>query len=226
MAATLASGRGRWGAVWPILAALFAVAVPAAQSLAGFGQSPAEFAKQGDKVLRAAPYAFAIWGLIYTGMLVYAAYQAGRMRDLAAIALRGPMSLSMVGCGAWILASAFDLRLLSVVIIAASAAVLSWALVRLGHARGRPATFACVLWPADFLAGWLTVATGLNLVTVLAGWGLVTEATATIAGVGAVIAVVAVALAVARMVRRLAYVLPIAWGLVAVWVAEHSSRTS
>ena len=55
-----------------LVAAVFAIMVPIAQNLAGWGLSQAEFAADGDSTLRVAGYAFSIWGLIYLGILAYA----------------------------------------------------------------------------------------------------------------------------------------------------------
>ena len=59
-----------------ILAVIFAIAVPAFQAMHPFGLSAAEFSFQGDATLRVAGFAFAIWGLLYLGMILYALHQA------------------------------------------------------------------------------------------------------------------------------------------------------
>ena len=56
-------------------AALFAVIVGQAQMALGWGQTAAEFAADSDSTLKVAGYAFAIWGVIYLGLLVYAMRQ-------------------------------------------------------------------------------------------------------------------------------------------------------
>jgi len=56
-------------------AAIFAVVIGQTQVLLGWGQSPAEFSADGDSTLQVAGYAFAIWGLIYLWLLVYAVRQ-------------------------------------------------------------------------------------------------------------------------------------------------------
>ena len=80
-----------------------------------------------------------------------------------------------------------------------------------------------LIWPLAALAGWLTVAAPLNLITVATafealpaalsptGWALLAVVVTTLVGVG-----------VTWAVRTLAYPLPIAWGLVGAFVAEQS----
>ena len=77
------------------------------------------------------------------------------------------------------------------------------------------------LWPLSLLAGWLTVAAPLNLITVLTGnnalpAGLPPTGWAMLA----IAVVVVVALAVTQRIRTVAYSLPIAWGLIGAFVAE------
>ena len=59
-----------------LAATVFAIVIGQAQVLLGWGQSPAEFSADSDATLRVAGYAFAIWGVIYLWLLVYAVRQA------------------------------------------------------------------------------------------------------------------------------------------------------
>lgn len=78
--------------------------------------------------------------------------------------------------------------------------------------------------PLALLAGWLTIATGLNAVTVLTAEGLVSAAAATWWALGGVAASVAVTFVVFVRGDVLAYPMPVVWGLVAVFVAERGDR--
>ena len=51
-----------------LVLAFASVIVAYGQMALGLGQSPAEFAADGDETLRAAGWAFSIWGLIYLGL--------------------------------------------------------------------------------------------------------------------------------------------------------------
>ncbi|CAN5229915.1 tryptophan-rich sensory protein [soil metagenome] len=205
-----------------IAATVFAIAAPAVQSLAHFGLSAQQFSETGDTTLRAAGYAFAIWGPIYLGMILYAGRQAfaGRADQRLLGEVGWPSVIAIAGCGAWILASASNARWPSVAIIVGSAAVLTGALLSLTAPRQvRGWDVALVLTPLDALAGWLTVASALNVLTVLTALGFVTGSIRVGVGAAGVLATAAVAVAVAVRLRRLAYPAAVTWGLVGVWVA-------
>lgn len=210
-----------------IAAVAFALAVPALQALLGFGLSPAEFSRQGDSTLRAAGWGFSIWSVIYAGFVAYAVYQALPRQDgnpvLARVA--GPSAVAIGGCGAWILASAFDARWLSVAIIVGSAGVLIWGLARARHAGFAPSVWdrAFVWWPLGLLAGWLTVAAALNILTVMTAEGLLDDVARAAAFAG-IVAVLVAALFVLRATRLAAFGAPVAWGLIAVWAAERATK--
>ena len=211
-----------------VAAVVFALAAPALQATLGFGLSPSEFSRQGDSTLRAAGYAFSIWSVIYAGFVVYAIYQALPRNDgspaIANLAL--PSIVAIAGCGAWVLASAFDARWVSVAIIALSAGVLTGGLVKaLCHTE--PASLSerlCLWWPLGLLAGWLTIATALDVLTVMTAEGLLT-ALPKAAAFSGIVAVLIAALAVLRITSLAAYGVPIAWGLIAVWVAERATKS-
>lgn len=210
-----------------IAAVVFALGAPALQALIGFGLSPSEFSRQGDSTLRAAGYAFSIWSVIYAGFIAYAVYQALPRNDgsplIATLAV--PSIVAIAGCGAWVLASAFDARWLSVAIITVSAGSLTWGLAT-ARRDADPASLgerAFVWWPLGLLAGWLTIAAALNVLTVMTADGLLGELPKAAAFAG-VVAVLITALAVLRATHLAAYGVPIAWGLVAVWVAERAAK--
>lgn len=210
-----------------VAAVVFALAAPALQATLGFGLSPSEFSRQGDSTLRAAGYGFSIWSVIYVGFLAYAIYQALPRNDgsrlIANLAL--PSVVAIAGCGAWILASAFDARWLSVAIIVSSATSLTWGLARAVDSAN-PASWGdrlCVLWPLALLAGWLTVASALNILTVMTAEGWLAELPKAAAFAG-IVAVLIAALFALRATRLGVFGVPIAWGLVAVWTAERSTK--
>jgi hypothetical protein len=210
-----------------VMAVAFALAAPAVQALADLGMSASAFASQGDSTLRAAGYAFSIWSLIYAGLVAYAIYQwlprADDGRLLARLTV--PSIVAIAGCGAWIVASAADARWLSVVIIVASAASLSMALAR-SRDVATPALSErlCVWWPLGLLAGWLTIASAINILTVLTAEGLIGPSAAPAAGVAGIAVVGAAAVAMLRVSKLVSFGLPIVWGLVAVFVAERTDR--
>jgi hypothetical protein len=79
------------------------------------------------------------------------------------------------------------------------------------------------VWPLAMLAGWLTVAAPVNLITVATGNGWLPEVLSpTVWAILAIVVVAGVALGVTQRLRTLAYGLPIAWGLLGAFVAEQA----
>lgn len=204
-----------------------ALAAPALQATLDLGLSASEFAGDGEATLRAASYAFSIWSLIYAALAAYAIWQAlPRQRDdqwLDRIA--GPAAIAIAGCGVWIIVSSADWKWTSVVVILGSAAAAITAVAR-GSRDAPPSRLHrwLALWPLALLAGWLTTASALNLLTVATARGLIDASIAAGAALAGILAVVVTAAAVLWRTRVAIYGLPIAWGLVAVGVAEQAGK--
>jgi hypothetical protein len=212
-----------------LAAAIFAVLIGQSQVLLGWGQSPAEFSAGGDTTLRVEGYAFAIWGVIYLWLLVYAVRQALPQtgESLLIHRLGWPSAAALVGIGLWVVAAAFDQEAATVVLIFGSlGAILIPLLANAGAIRALPRADRdrwMTVWPLTMLAGWLTVAAPLNLITVATGNGMLPAVLSPTAwAVLAVITVTAVALGVTLRLRTLAYGLPIAWGFLGAFVAEQA----
>ena len=210
-----------------LIAAVFAIVIAQAQMVMGWGQTPAQFAADSDVTLKVAGFAFAIWGVIYLALAAYAIRQVlpqtGESRLLNR--LGWPSAVALVGIGLWIVAAAFDWEMATIVLIFGSAFVLIVPLLAEGRqiqllslaSRDRWLT----VWPLALLAGWLSIAAPVNLLTVLTGNDDLPQGVApTVWGLLAVILVSAAALAVTWRLRIMAYALPIAWGLVGVSAAE------
>ena len=206
-----------------VAAPVFAIAAPAIQSAMGLGLSASEFSRQGDGTLRAAGYAFSIWGVIYAGLAIYAVWQALPRTPESPLlrAVAWPSVIGIAGCGLWIFISALNWRWATVAVIAASTAAIIFALWRAASEteRGR-----IVLWPLGLLGGWLTAATALNLLTIMTAEGLIAPAQATTAAIAGLSGVAAVALAVIARTRSAPYAAAILWALAAVWVAERADN--
>lgn len=216
-----------------LAAALFGVLIAQAQMLLGWGQSQAAFAAQGDSTARAAGYAFAIWGPIYLGLLVYAVRQALPQTGESEVLNRlgWPSVIAFLAIGWWIVAAAFDWRWVTVGLILVALVALAIPLVTAAPAirllprwdRDRMLT----VWPLAALAGWLTVATPLNILTVATAEGVLPPILPPTAwALIGVIAAVALCLGVTARIRVLAYPLPTAWGLLAVFVAEQERNAA
>jgi hypothetical protein len=219
---------------WIVLAsAIFAVVVAYGQMALGWGQTPQEFSADSDETLRVAGYAFSIWGLLYLGLLVYAARlalpQTGE--SLLINRLGWPSAAALLGIGWWIVASAFDWEWATVALIFGSLFVLLIPLLlNAGAIRALGRTERdrwMVVWPLAALAGWLAVASPVNLLTILTGNGALPEnPSSTVWAMLAVAVVALVALVVTARLRMLAFALPVAWGLLGAFVAEQARNPS
>ena len=212
-----------------LAAVIFAVVVGQTQVLLGWGQSPAEFSADSDATLRVAGYAFAIWGVIYLWLVVYAVRQVlpGTGESLLIHRLGWPSVGALLGIGWWVVAAAFDWEIATIVLIFGSLGVILIPLLaNAGAIRALPRGDRdrwMTVWPLAMLAGWLTVASPVNLITVATGNGWLPEALSpTTWAVLAVVVVAVVALVVTQRLRTLAYGLPIAWGLLGAFVAEQA----
>lgn len=209
-----------------VAATLFAIGTPVVQALTGtiaVGQS--NLANDGDQTLEAAGYAFAIWSLIYAGLLAYAAYQAmPTTKETPGLRRLGwPSVVAMAGCGAWLIAAVLDAKWATVAIISISAIALVVPLLR-RYAVQHVAEFWLVAAPVSLLAGWLTVATAINLLTVLTSYDIIGPDTAPAWGAGGILAVTLIGMGLAGAAKNWIYPLPIAWGLGGVAVAEQADR--
>ena len=212
--------RGRAAAVAFSVAA--SIAIPAVQAIGHFGLSPADFAALGDGTLRAAPYAFAIWSLIYLGLVAFAIHQfrPSVRRSALMDAVGWPAAAGILGCGLWIVVSAANLQWLSIVVLAASAAslIVGLLLAREATAATGRADRLLVECPLLLLSGWLTIASALNIVTVMTAQGVI--APSVVWAAAAILATGAVASVLGWRLSSAVYLAPIAWGLIGVVVAE------
>lgn len=207
--------------------AILSVVVAYSQMAFGIGQTPEQFAADSDVTLRVAGYAFAIWGLIYAGLIVYAVRQAlpatGESRLINR--LGWPSALAFAGIGLWIVASAMDWEGATVgLIFMALLALMIPMAQEASTIRALPLKHRdrwMVVWPLALLGGWLTVASPLNLITVLTGNGdLPAMLSPTVWAMVAIAAVGLITLAMSAALRTVAWSIPVTWGLVGAFVAE------
>lgn len=207
-----------------LVAALAAVGASMLQATGALGLTPAEFAASGAGTVRAASYAFAIWGVIYGGLLAYGIYQLvpGWAAESVLKRVGWPSAASMLGIAAWLVAAGADWRWATVLLIVVAALAVITPLASPLVVGRRD--MLLVVTPLGLLAGWLTIAAGLNAITVLTAEGFVSAASATWWALGGLAASIAVTLLVFLRGRVFAYPVPVIWGLLAVYVAERSER--
>ncbi|RYI18736.1 MAG: hypothetical protein EON48_09690 [Acetobacteraceae bacterium] len=178
-----------------VAAAVFAVATPVVQfATATSPVAETNLVRDGDTTLEAAGYAFSIWSLIYAGLIAYAVYQAlPSTREMPGLRKLGwPSVIAMTGCGLWLIAAMLDAKVATVAIIVISAATLTVPLLKRYPVQHR-IEFWLVAAPLSMLAGWLTIASAINALTVLTGMGVITAATAPAWATGGIVLVVAIA---------------------------------
>lgn len=209
--------------------AVFAIAISQIQMLMGWGQSAAEFSADSDATLKVIGWAFAIWGVIYAGVAVYAIRQVLPQTGESDLinAFGWPSALAFAAIGVWIIAAAFDWEAATIVLIFGALFVLLIPML-VQSRRIRALSMGdrdrwMTVWPLSLLAGWLTIAAPLNLITVATGNGdLPAGISPTVLAIAAVIVVGLIGLVVTWRIRIIAYVLPICWGLVGVFAAEQA----
>lgn len=209
-----------------LVAAFAAPIIGYGQMALDLGMSPSEFSAQGDSTLRVAGYAFSIWAVIYAGLILYAVYQAlpSTTESETSRHLGWPSFVALTGTALWVVASAADWEWATVVIIVAAKLSLVIALARFGtrwmtEPRRRQ---ALVVWPLALLAGWLSIAALVNILTVATSQGLITAGTANLWALVAVVIATAQAILVTLRTRIWNYPVPIAWGLIGAFFAQRT----
>jgi hypothetical protein len=170
-----------------------------------------------------AGYVFAIWGLIYLGLLAYAVYQAlpaqrnnPRLRSIGSLFLVG--SVANI---AWILLwhyLLFPLTLVAMLVLLGTLIAI-YLRLRIGVSSPPPVERWVVNLPFSIYLGWITVATIANVTALLSYWGWngfgVSQETWLVV-VLAVALVVATLMALTR--HDVAYLLVLAWAFAGIGV--------
>lgn len=190
------------------------------------GQSMGAVSAQYPTLLTPAGYAFSIWGLIFTAMAVYAAWQllpaqhASRLPD----AVAKPLVVANLASAAWVVLFAYELIFSGVftMLVILGALILAY-----GRARRRVLADKAPRWvsvPLALYLGWISVASVINVTIGLQqlGWQP-TENVALVLALGMLAVVVALGLLVSRNFLEMAFPLVVAWALVAIWVARRGA---
>lgn len=208
----------------PIAAAIFQVLTPVLPSL-GIGEPIGSQSDSVSTLVTPAGWAFAIWGPLYVGTLVFAVYQAlPAGRDSALIArLRWPAAGAFLGNGLWALyTQSFGLSIVSVAIILFTLACLlrAYRVLAAWPTRFSMGERWCAALPLSALTSWLTVASTVNIAAALRFHGVEAGASAPlIAAAVLIIASVIGALALLRSTGNPPYALVFLWALTAIRAA-------
>jgi len=177
-------------------------------------------------LLTPAGYAFSIWGVIFSGLVAYTVWQLrpNAWQTPLPSRLTPILTLAVLATTCWTLVFSYEYIGLSLVVMLAILGLLAVA-----YARARPVVLNgnAPAWPTWFLSlylGWIMLATVLNVIFGLRdALGVQWSAEASLVGSDALIGVAAIlGVALAQRGRDALLPLPIAWGLVGTYVAQHN----
>ena len=192
------------------------------------GQTTAQISDRFQVFFVPAGYVFAIWGLIYIGLVAYTVFQAlPAQRENPALRRTGWLYvLSCALNSSWIFAWHYNLFPLSLLLMVGLLATLIaiYLLLGIGRAEVPAAERWLVHLPFSIYLGWITVATIANATDVLYdlgwdGWGIGGETWAVI--LLAVATLIAAAVLLTR--RDIAYAAVIVWAFAGIAVKQSGS---
>ncbi len=173
---------------WSYLNLLSAMLVLAVNGISQSGMWPypavGEISRKYDTLFTPAGYAFAIWGLIFIGLLafaIYGIYRSSRYdRDNEFIARSAPWFIGAnLLNAAWVVVFTREWIGMSLLVIVGLLACLAAIIRRLNMERWDApiGTIAFVWWPICFYSGWVSVAVIANAALYLEylgwdGWGI------------------------------------------------------
>lgn len=177
-----------------------------------------------------APYAFAIWGPIYTGLVVFPIFQLFKKRENhpAWIPLRQWFAANVVANGVWLAFASYDWQWLTVVVIV----FMLFSLFRINQllrrieADGASRSYWLERLVFSLYFAWVTLATVLNVSSALHFYGWdgfgISEVTWTI-----IMIIVAALIAgyTSRRYRDVAYAGVVVWAFIALAVKHMGAGT-
>ncbi|MCW4006138.1 MAG: tryptophan-rich sensory protein [Candidatus Bathyarchaeota archaeon] len=185
------------------------------------GISTATVSDQNPTLITPAGYVFSIWGIIYTLLAVFAAYQVlPRQREKPFLhKISWLFVLSSICNIIWIFLWQYNYIALSTVPMFALLATLAAIYLRLNTVKPAPSMKErlFVRLPFSVYVGWITVASAANVAVTLYDQGIVgwTSADAPLAII-AVAVVLAVTMVVLAVKKDVAYALVIVWALLGI----------
>jgi hypothetical protein len=178
-------------------------------------------------LLTPAGYAFSIWGVIFTGLVVYTVWQLLPRQRTSPLVLQinTLLTWAVLATTAWTLVFSYGLISASLTVMLLILLLLAQAY---GRARGVVLAGRAPGWPVWFLSlylGWILLAAVLNVIFGLRdGFGVEWSAAASLTGCYALLVVAAgLGVALAWHFRDALLPLPIAWGLVGTWQAQQAT---
>ena len=143
------------------------------------GNRVSDMSNKYDNLFTPAGYAFAIWGIIFLSLLIFAGYQIYRTiirkKTFDFISQSGLwFALATVGTGLWVVVWLYDYTLVSVLVMLVILFSLIKVVVNTDMERWRAPAKTIVFgwWPISIFTGWIAVATIANISAYLSklGW--------------------------------------------------------
>jgi hypothetical protein len=194
------------------------------------GISTAQVSNQFQVFFVPAGYVFAIWGVIYIGLIAYAVFQAlPSQRENPVLRRAGyPVMVSGLANSVWLFLWHYGQFPLTMVVMLGLLAVLILIYLELGI--GRTKASAAETWavrvPFSVYLGWITVATIANATDLLYYWqwdGFGISARNWTLVIFAAVLIIAGLMSRAR--RDIAYNLVIVWALVGIAVKQSAAKS-
>jgi translocator protein len=214
-----------------VLSVLATLAVNALANILPFnGVSTAQVSNQFQVFFVPAGYVFAIWGVIYIGLIAYAVFQAlPSQRENPVLRRTGyPVVVSGLANMVWLFLWHYGQFPLTVVVMLGLLAVLI--LIYLEFGVGRTKVTAAETWavrvPFSIYLGWITVATIANITDLLYYWhwdGFGISARNWTLIIFAAVLVIAGLMSLTR--RDIAYNLVIVWALAGIAVKQSAAKS-
>lgn len=198
-----------------ILLATLAFAVAPYLSAPFTGYDPAVFPVRIERpAVQPAGYAFAIWGLIYLGLIAHAAFGLFARADHPDWQRpRLPLLTALVLGSGWIALALFDPFIATaVILLMALAAIVAFLRADTGR------DFWLLSAPLALFAGWLTAASAVSVGVLVAGYGLLSNS-------AAALVMIAIAVGLALLIQRRnprqpLYSAAVVWALIGIAVAN------
>lgn len=187
-----------------------------------FGPTNGEVSNRYPTLLVAAGWAFAIWGLIFVLDVVYGVRQAtGRRGHDPALRRAAPWAaLGFAATAAWMpVFSAGHFWACVALIVTATIGTVGASMALLAKGA-RPGAGA---WALPLHAGWLTLATFLNLAQTLVAYRLLPTGDMLGWSLGLLGVATVALLAINQRLRSVAYAAAATWGLVATYAKQSQS---
>jgi hypothetical protein len=183
-------------------------------------QTPETISNKYPTLVTPSGYAFAIWSLIYFGLIAFSIYQALPKNTARYASVRTVYIVNCVANCAWIYCWHYNQILASLVVMFGLLATLVYINVKLLNTDSQ-AEYWLVRVPFNVYFGWITVATILNFTVALVYLDVKTsDLTASVLASILIIAATLLGILIRFKLANFAYPVTIAWALTAIAVKQ------